>query len=72
MLKFSHDADDAADDDARVMTISRRFFFENSRAKYTCSKRNDIISGEVVEAQLPHLGLLLQKTNLLPEEQILS
>ena len=34
MSKFSHDADnDAAADDARALTIPRRFFFENSRAK---------------------------------------
>ena len=33
MSKFSHDADDdAADDDARAMTIPQRFL-ENSRAK---------------------------------------
>ena len=40
MSKFSHDAaDDAADDDARAMTIPR-FFFENSRAKNTENKIN--------------------------------
>ena len=32
MSKFSHDAADAADDDAGAMTIPRRFLRKNSRA----------------------------------------